>query len=377
MTASQVVTFDPGFELPAFFSPIEEVTHPDLPILEQKAIVWADRIGLYATPLERAWGLNGVRPPVIPCRACVDADPERLLVFLCWSYWIWAVDDVHHHTSETGTTGHTSAPGGTTARMVDLAGRLGCALDGPGQVLPGSTRFAHALADIGNMPREKATPTKWQRFVAAHRQWTMGELWQACSTQLGTELPLETYVMQRLANTGCIPMFAGTAFANGLDISDDEMYDPAVMAAENAVNFIIGWDNDLISYAKEKFHGEADTNGVTVMARHLNCSLQDAAIEIAKLRDRVMVLFLALQEQIGRTGSDDLNKYLRSLVQYVRSQLVWCTSVPRYTVFNDHRQPPPGDFPTLKIEWSAGPSDPRLQPPAIPAIQWWWDTLKR
>ncbi|MFD8980384.1 terpene synthase family protein [Streptomyces sp. NPDC059564] len=83
---------------------------------------------------------------------------------------------------------------------------------------------------------------------------------QAGTAELGSTAPLETYVLQRLASTGCIPVFAGTAFANGLDIPDHEIYDPAVMAAENAVNFMIGWDNDLISYAKEKFHGEVGTN---------------------------------------------------------------------------------------------------------------------
>lgn len=377
-----MVSFVPGFELPPFYCPIDEALHPDFDELRQRCVAWADTTGLYGNDLvERAWGLHGTHADLGFARCCPAAPKERQFILMLWALWVFVGDDNHHHDETTvGLTGRPGGPDRKMAHMVDLGGRLICAADGPDQVLAGGSDTAQRLsrtnAQIVNMMREAGTATQVQRFLERQRQWVLGELWLASVLELGRVPTVEEYTMQRHSASGGLPGLELAAFAQDLRLSDIERNDPVLVTAISAANMVISWDNDLISYPKEAFHGEEKGNMVGVIAHHRNCSPQDAVAEVAAIRDRVMSLFLALHDKLTRSRSSQVRQYADLLRHFIRGHLDWSAAIPRYREITDHRTPPSLNLPPVAMEWTDAPSDTRMTPVDIAPVAWWWDQLR-
>ncbi|GCB51387.1 pentalenene synthase [Streptomyces sp. NL15-2K] len=208
------------------------------------------------------------------------------------------------------------------------------------------------------------------------RQWVLGELWLASVLELGRVPTVEEYTMQRHSASGGLPGFELAAFAQDLRLSDTERNDPALVTAISAANLVISWDNDLISYPKEAFHGEGKGNMVGVIAHHLNCSPQDAVAEVTAIRDRVMSLFLGLHDKLSRSRNSQVRQFGDLLSHFIRGHLDWSAAIPRYREITDHKTPPPPDLPPITMEWTDTPSDTRMTPVDIAPIAGWWDQLK-
>lgn len=365
-----MISFAPGFDLPPFYCPTEYVLHPDFADLEMRCVAWIDEQGLCPSPLQRAWSVTGTRVSLAFCGFTPEAAPELLYPQLLWAYWVMAVDDAHLHELQGFTPGPGDHP---ELAVADLAGKFNIVLAGPGQNQWPGSRFVSSLSDIGDKLRAAASPAQYARFTAGHLQWSMGELWSAVNRGKGGGLTLEQYLVQRLWSGGLGPTFALNDISAGLQLSAREYHSPLMQAALQSAASVIGWDNDLISYPKEVHQGDAETNGVTVMADHLGCPIQDAVVEAVALRDRTMALFLALAERIDRTGSPDAVRCVRHLRLSVRAILEWSSAVPRYRVFDQSRFPEALE--PVPMEWSTAPSDLSMNAPDLGPITWWWDQL--
>lgn len=366
-----MVNFAPGFDLPPFYCPTEYVLHPDLADLERRCITWIDEQGLCSSPLQRAWSVTGTRVSLAFCGFTPESDPELLYPELLWAYWVMAIDDAHLHEGEGFTSGQGEHP---EVAIADLAGKLNLVLAGPGQNQWPNNRFVSSLSDIGDKLRAVASPAQYARFTASHLQWSMGELWAAVNRSTNTGLTLEKYLVQRNWAVGLEPTFALNDISDGVHLSAQETHAPLMQAARQAASSVVGWDNDLISYPKEVYQGDTATNGVTVMANHLGCPLQDAVAEVVALRDRTMALFLALADQLDRTGSPAVLRCTRHMRLSVRSILEWSSAIPRYRMFDQTQYPEPVE--QVPMEWTTTPSDPSMSAPDLGPIAWWWDQLE-
>lgn len=68
----------------------------------------------------------------------------------------------------------------------------------------------------------------------------------------------------------------------------DEWRHPAVRAMTQHANDVVVWDNDLISYAKERDAVNGRNNLVSVLVTHAGCSVQEAMDRIGVMRDRAI-----------------------------------------------------------------------------------------
>lgn len=91
------------------------------------------------------------------------------------------------------------------------------------------------------------------------------------------------------------------------------------------------------------------------------------------MRDRVMVLFLRLRDQVLPRASHELETYLIDLGQFVRGHLDWTLSCERYTNLSDDSQA----ITRLPTTWKQRPADDSLQPVRVPSIAWWWEQLEK
>ncbi|MFF7415421.1 terpene synthase family protein [Streptomyces lydicus] len=355
-----------GWQLPPFYCPINEsLSHPKAAELEQRAIAWIDRFGLYPNETERAWGL-ATHSADFSCRIIPYGAVEPLLLFIEWNYWANAVDDWHDSDS-VGTR---------TSGIVDHATRLIRSLEAPGSALLDPGPLTTALNDLVTRTRAMLTPLQLRRFTEGTRDWLLGATWQTANAERGTMPTLNDFAAMRMSVNGTRFTLTWCDIANAIHVPSEVLYSAPVQALTDAAGFIVACDNDLFSYNKEDHQEPWEQNLVNVVAQHHGCSPKQALPASVAIRDRAMTLFLRLSEQLARDACPELRRYLISLGHYISGCIEWQNVAPRYaSPRNRHELPVPGA--TYGITWRDAPSDASTEPLPIPAIAWWWEQLER
>ncbi|MDH6578842.1 hypothetical protein [Kitasatospora sp. MAP5-34] len=353
-----------GWQLPAFYCPITPAIHPDAARLEQRAIAWVDAFGLYENETDRAWGI-ATHSTDFSCRLIPDGDEEKLLLFILWNHWAFALDDTVHDT------GSVSA---TTARVVDFNSRVARCLETPGAALLGPGPLTTALDDLVTRTRAATTPVELRLVADGLRDWLFGAAWQSGNTERGIMPGLADYVAMRPSINGTRFSLAWSMLARGIEVPPEELYSDGVQALTDVAGFVVSCDNDLFSYAKEDDQEALEQNLVNVLAHERGCSPQEALADAVAVRDRTMGLFLRLREQLAASAGPELLRYLEALGHYIVGCVQWMNTAPRYaSPRNRHPLPVPGA--TWGITWRDTPTDPSTDPLPVPAAAWWWQQL--
>ncbi|MDH6130394.1 hypothetical protein P3T39_007387 [Kitasatospora sp. GP82] len=353
-----------GWQLPPFYCPIEPAVHPGAARLEARAIAWVDEFGLYENAVDRAWGL-ATHSTDFSCRIIPHGDEEKLLLFILWNHWAFALDDNVHDTGSAATT---------TAGIVDFNARVARCLETPGAALLGAGPLTAAFEDLVGRTRAATTPVQFRLVTEGLRDWLFGAAWQAGNTERGIMPTLSDYVAIRPSVNGTRFSLAWSLIAQGIEVPGDELYSDSVQALTDVAGSVVSYDNDLFSYAKEDSQQTLEQNIVNVLAQHHRCSPQEALRAAVAVRDRTMVLFLRLREQIARSAGPELLRYLEALGHYIVGSIQWMNAAPRYaSPRNRHIVPVPGA--SWNITWRDTPTDPSTDPLPVPAAAWWWKQL--
>lgn len=352
-----------GWPLPPFYCPIAPAMHPKAAELERSAIEWVDAAGICRDEADRAWNV-ATHATDFSCGMIPEGPEELVLLFILWNHWAFALDDAH----DAG-----SAPM-RTADIIDLNIRISRALEAPGSGLLNAGPFAVALADLVDRTRALTTPVQLRRLGEGVRDWLLGAAWQASNTERGVMPTLAEYIAGRLSSVGTRFDATFVEIANGIEVPGEQLYTDAVQAATEAAGFIVGCDNDLLSYAKENSQETPAQNIVNVLAHHNRCSPQQALPAALAIRDRTMMLFLRLRGKIAEHADPVLRCYVDGLGHYIRSNIQWSNTAPRYaSPRNLHELPVPGA--TLNVTFTDRPIDPGTGPLPVPVAAWWWQAL--
>jgi hypothetical protein len=98
---------------------------------------------------------------------------------------------------------------------------------------------------------------------------------QAIDRKRGLVPDLESYISLRRDTSGCKPCWALIEYANNLDIPDEVMESPSLLALGEAANDLVTWSNDIFSYNVEQARGDTH-NMICVVMREQGLSLQEA-----------------------------------------------------------------------------------------------------
>lgn len=350
-----------GWQLPPFYCPIEPAVHPGAARLEARAVAWVEAFGLYEDEADRAWGI-ATNSTDFSCRVIPYGDEEKLLLFILWNHWAFALDDTVHDTGSTATT---------TASIVDFNARVVRCLETPGSALLGTGPLTIALEDLVARTRAATTPVEFRLVTEGLRDWLFGAAWQAGNTEHGIMPALSEYVAMRPSINGTRFSLAWSLLAQGIDVPGDELYSDPVQALTDVAGYVVSCDNDLFSYAKEDDQEGLEQNIINVLAQHHGCPPREALVEAVAQRDRTMGLFLRLREQIARKAGPELLRYLQALGHYIVGSIQWMNAAPRYaSPRNRHTLPVPGA--TWNITWRDTPTDRGTEPLPVPATAWWW-----
>jgi hypothetical protein len=353
-----------GWQLPSFYCPIEPAVHPGAARLEPQAMAWADAFGLYPDEVERAWGA-ATHSTDFSCRIIPYGEDDRLLLFILWNHWAFALDDLVHDTGDATTS---------AAGVAEFNARVARGLETPGAGGTGPGPLSAAFEDLVRRTRAVTGPWEFHLVCEGLRDWLFGAAWQAGNTERGVMPDLEDYLAMRPSINGTRFSLAWSLLAQRIAVPAAELYGDRVQALTDIAGFVVGCDNDLFSYAKEDGQERLEQNLVNVLAQARGCAPADAVAEAVRLRDRAMSLFLRLREQAGAGAGRELRRYLDALGHYIVGSILWMDAAPRYaSPRNRNRLPVPGA--TWQVRRRDTPTDPSLEPPDIKAAAWWWQQL--
>ncbi|WP_369638191.1 hypothetical protein [Nocardia sp. JMUB6875] len=351
------------WRLPPFYCPIEPAIHPKVDRIEQRAISWMDKFGLYRNDADRAWGIASNASEFV-CRILPTGREDRLQYFAEFIQWAFAFDDTHHDTV-------AAAP--PIAETLDLHCRIIRGLEAPGSQMC-DDHLITALEDIAARIKASVTPQQYHRFVDGVRIWLLGCTWESNNTEQGIIPTLADYTAIRMWTIGSWIFAAFAEIVDDFQLPGEVRSAPAVRAVAEATFLLVGWDNDVLSYAKELRESTTDANILSVLMHHNRCSLEQALISETAMRDRVMTLFLALHEQLSRGASPELQRYLDDLAHFIRGSIQCHDATPRYADAGDRDRLPDHNI-TQGLRWTTTPTDTSVEPLPIPTIAWWWKQL--
>ncbi|SDT83340.1 hypothetical protein SAMN05216371_8160 [Streptomyces sp. TLI_053] len=227
---------------------------------------WASAVGLVRA--DRASWLADCAPHLAAARMYPDAQSPRLALVTAYLTWLFVLDDRLDHDPADSTAGSRT--------LAELATVLGC----PPSTAPPEP-LLRALADIRRRTRELVPRTLSQR-LDTHLRQTVDAFATEAEHRRDGRPPSENQYIDLRRRTSCAWIFADLAeLAHDTEtlplLHTSAEYHAQVACAAD----IAGWDNDLVSLARETASDESD-NLVTVLARRRGWTPERAGEEVAR-----------------------------------------------------------------------------------------------
>jgi terpene synthase-like protein len=342
-------------ELPAFFCPLPSVVHPHAKELQEAAMAWVDACGLAPSPRYRQtlnatdWGLFAAG--VVP-----HCTQERADWFTRYVHWGAVLDD------QVLDAGQTSRSAAAFARAATALTSL---MSTPGRPAQADPLWA-ATVQIAEEAERYASPAQLRRWHEGMRGWMFGVMHQVANTEVGRVPDFDEYLSYRVYATG-VPFMVDTQdIANATEIGEGLLHSPAVRAATEMGSLLMGIDNDIISFAKDRAEGLVGQNPLAILARQHGLSLPRALTMLSDIRDAIMLRFLTVTDAIASTSDEDLRRHSDSVRCMVRSNLEFSVRAARYA--DPARKRP------IRITPHTDTPDTPLD---YPRIAWWWRLTPR
>ncbi|MFI6288057.1 selina-4(15),7(11)-diene synthase [Streptomyces sp. NPDC051018] len=347
----------PQLIVPPIYSPIPPAIHPSHADIDAQTAAWAETFGIGSPELRSRLVRHDIG--TFSARILPEGREEVVSLLADFILWLFGVDDGYCEESDLG-----HRPG-------DLAGvlhRLLRIAQNPDSPFLLNDPLANGLRDLRARVARYGTHGQSARWVDALREYFFSVAWEADHRRAGAVPNLNDYTLMRLydgATTVVLPMLE---MAHDYELQPHERDHPATRAAGEMASFIIVWDNDIFSHHKERTSKGYYLNALRVLEHHEGLTTDEALTTVISQRDRVMCLFLRLQEMLEVTGSPQLRRYLASLSHFIRGAQDWGISSLRYTTPHD-----PANLPST---FRATPTDDSELPLDIPVISWWWNLLQ-
>ncbi|KXN86840.1 Delta(6)-protoilludene synthase [Leucoagaricus sp. SymC.cos] len=170
-----------------------------------------------------------------------------------------------------------------------------------------------------------------RHFVDAWTSYTAAVIEEADDRANKRYRSFEDYMRIRKNTAGGAPTLALIEF--GLDLPDEVFDHPIVTSLRDRAETLIVLVNDIYSFIMEKSRGLAIHNGVEIVMRERNISIQEAMNWLGNYCDGLADSFLIELESLPSWGADvdaRVTKYVNGLGQWVRGIDDWHFESARY-----------------------------------------------
>ena len=238
--------------------------------------------------------------------------------YVCWAF---ALDDV----------GDETEVGERPARLMEL-------FDGFGRLLNGEAPHAsagpleHGLYQVVDRVAPFMTSAQVAEFAEGNRAYFGGMLWEA-NNRAHSQIPEEEAYLTFRPAAGAVPSFFGLIEPlEGISLAPHVQAHEAVRNLSRLAGGIICWINDVLSYEKERAHGDFH-NLVMVYEHHRQllpgvAGLQAIAFINSGIRE--FVTAAAQLPSFGEAQDAELKRYVGVLRAVIRVTLSWTYDSTRY-----------------------------------------------
>lgn len=344
-----------AFRIPPIYCPLPLARHPALDKVEAGCIDYMRKWRLFWTDaqLQR---LIATRCGEVVAMLYPFGGQTLLQVAADYMLWAFAYDDEY---CDEGPASRDPAA------LIAGSSRMQRAMESAEVLFDPEDRYGMALRDLRLRVAEHGRPMHAERFVMMQRSYFMAEMWKA----VAPKPMLNDYAIKRLYGGGGMSFTVFCYIVPQLDISEEELFSRPVIALTEMADTFTTWDNDIISYPKERARSQdKQHNLISVLCREYRCSDEESVVIAVRMRDRVQGLFSRLRDHLMQHGSPALRRYADYLGYYAKGSLDWHRSNPRYLYTNGIS----GELCMVGAEPADAPLDDSHDPLPISAIAWWW-----
>ncbi|MGP3979433.1 terpene synthase family protein [Streptomyces sp. 8N114] len=255
------------------------------------------------------------------------------------------------------------------SEVIRLVGQITHVMESPGYRVPkNESPFIAAVHDVMEQLRPECTPTQAARMSAGMRC-----LLTSGVHKIHLDEPNEDeYLALRMHDVGGYAWATFIEMCGPAPITDEDWNAPAVQALVGCTSLIVGLENDVFSYHKEKAEGQTSPNFVGVLQATRRLSFDQAVTLAIETRDRLMLLILRLRERLMPTAEPPLQYLIERLGQFIMANTEVTLSAPRYNPSAADRFAVE-DVAKTPACWAPSLSTTDTSPLPYPSISWWWD----
>ncbi|MEW9549542.1 hypothetical protein [Nonomuraea sp. NPDC050783] len=238
-----------------------------------------------------------------------------------WYNWLFAFDDAF---CEGELMGHRAS---ALARALPPLLEI---LDGRKDPDEHDDPFGLTLKELLDRISALATPAQVDRWRTTVKEYLFAQIWEAANREVDLIPTPEDYILMRRITGATYTCFALIDAGGGYRLEAEEWHHPDVRTLSDLACDLIGWDNDLLSYAKERDNDKARHNLVTVLATHKSLTIQEAMLEVSRMHNAALTAFLQRRATLDRWATLPVRKYVRGLEHWIRGHIEFSLGSARY-----------------------------------------------
>lgn len=299
------------------FCPIASAIHPQWQRAHAESSDWLTRHGLLRDAEQYA-AFERLAIPEFVARAYPEADYDDLRVVLDWTLWGFLADDQHDAL--------VRKPDLLRARYLEHAEVLEFGLSDH------LTGMHAALADVRDRVLSRGHAGCLRRFAEAARDWFDSMHREVENRVRVTPPSLGQYLRLRELTVGMYTEYALFDVTHQVRTDDSFWIDPDVRRLMTMAANIIGWANDVFSYAKEREAGDPH-NVVLLCSAELGLDEPDAVTRAVDMHNREMLRFTELEHSVREQAwiaPELIDPFLGLLRGWIRGNLDWALASARY-----------------------------------------------
>ncbi|KAG2073063.1 terpene synthase, partial [Suillus decipiens] len=185
-----------------------------------------------------------------------------------------------------------------------------------------------------NRFRETAGPGCTERFIHGSELFFTAVAKQVDDRAKGNVYNLESYITLRRNISGLKICFPLIEFVARIDLPNEVMSHPVVMALEVAANDHVAWSNDILSYKKEESRGDAHWHNIVAVLMHDRGLDLQSAIDYAGQMCKDAIQRFDSNRDILPSWGEEVDRqvviYIEGLQNWMVGSLHWHFDSPRY-----------------------------------------------